>query len=283
MRLQRTEADWLRGFLARTCSNELAPDKEYLFASRLGPVLRSFGLSSATQLVAELRRQPSGSLADAVVDAMTTNETSFFRDRSFFAALENELLPTLVRQRSAQRSLTIWSAASSTGQEVYSVAMLLRESFPELATWTVRFLATDVSSRALARARAGVYSDLEVERGLSPALRSRYLRRQGRQWVVASSILERVEFERVNLDGPWPALPSVDLLLLRNVLIYFSDRSRQRVLDRAAAQLSRGGAVVLGAQERLPEGSRLERLPGVAYPAFRAQPSLSSLLQTRPV
>lgn len=278
MKLQPLEADWLRQFLSRSCANELTPDKDYLFDARLRPVLRTFELRSMGHLVRELRAKPRGELADAVIDAMTTNETSFFRDRSFFAAMETEILPALIEKQSSRRTLTIWSAACSTGQEIYSVAMMLREVFPQLISWKIRLVATDVSPDALARAQSASYSSLEVGRGLSEALRRRYFRADGRQWVVDDRLRSLVEFHRMNLDGSWPVLPRADLIMIRNVLIYFNDATRRRVLDRAAGQLAPGGMLVLGAQERLPTGARLKRRSAGAYPTFGVEQSLSSLL-----
>lgn len=264
------ERAWLRAWVERTCANHMDADKNYLLDTRLVPVVRQYGLGGLGGLVAALQRNGRGELADAVVDAMTTNETSFFRDQSFFRALEQQILPALVTARRADRSLGIWSAASSTGQEIYSVAMLIQDRFPELSGWKLRLFATDVSPHALHRAEEGIYSPLEVGRGLPPAMHSRHLRQVAGGFQVDARIRGMVEFHRVNLDHAWPAFGRLDLVMVRNVLIYFEDDIRRRVLERAARQLRAGGMLVLGAQERPPERTRLTRDDRHGYPVYQS-------------
>jgi len=278
MSLQTHDTAWLRDWLKRHSANDLAPEKDYLFTTRLGAVARDHDLRGPADVVARLRTHPRGPLAEAVIDAMTTNETSFFRDQTFFRALESDILPALIEARRAERSLTVWSAACSTGQEVYSVAMLMRERFPELDRWKLRFIATDLSRHALNRAREARYTRLEVGRGLPESMRARYLRPAGADWTVDPHIQRSVEFHQLNLDRVWPALPSVDLLLIRNVLIYFDPETRVRVLTRCGRQLSRGGMLVVGAQERIPADCNLSRKLLGGYPVHQARGLLDGLL-----
>jgi chemotaxis protein methyltransferase CheR len=193
---------------------------------------------------------------------MTTNETSFFRDVHPFEALRRTLLPELIDRRRAARRLTIWSAACSTGQEPYSVAMLLREHFPETAQWSVRIFATDLAQEVLERARAGVFTQLEVNRGLPAPLLVRYFRQDGTDWQITPEIRDMVQFEEMNLIEPWPALPDFDVVLLRNVLIYFDGESKQRVLRNLRQVLRPDGVLLMGgAETTLNLDDAYERLP----------------------
>src|SRR5262249_48720915 len=162
------------------------------------------------------------------VEAMTINETFFFRDGHPFEVLRQTVLPELLRRRAEVRCLNIWSAACSSGQEVYSVAILLRHNFPALSDWNVRLIASDLSGARLERARQGCYSELEVCRGLLPELLRVYFRRRGDGWQIRDDIRHTVEFRPINLHGVWPELPALDLVLLRNVLIYFDGPAKQR-------------------------------------------------------
>ena len=276
-----TERAWLRKWVERTCANRMGEDKNYLLDTRLAPVVRQFDLNGLGGLVVNLKRNSRGELADAVVDAMTTNETSFFRDRSYFEALENQILPALVEGRRQEQTFGIWSAASSTGQEIYSVAMLIRERFPELLGWKLRMFATDISPHALHRAQEGIYSPLEIGRGLPERMRSRYLKPVSGGFQVDARVRDMVEFRRVNLDHAWPAFGRLDLVMVRNVLIYFEDDVRSRVLERATRQLSKTGLLVLGAQERPPEHARLVKDKTHHYPVYRGISLLDALAGRR--
>jgi chemotaxis protein methyltransferase CheR len=275
-----TEADltWLRTWIERTCANRLGPEKNYLIKTRLSPVVRQFELKDLGALIAQLKRSSRGQIADAVVDAVTTNETSFFRDVSFFRALEDKIIPHLIEGKRAEQSLGIWSAASSTGQEIYSVAMLLRDRFPELMGWEVKLYASDISPQAIFRAKEGIYSPLEVGRGLPRTLKSQFLRPvAGGGFQVDQRVRDMVEFHRVNLDHAWPPFGKLDLIMVRNVLIYFEDDIRKRVLERASRQLTPTGLLVLGAQERPPDSARLTRNEEFGYPTFRGLSLLDAL------
>lgn len=227
----------------------LGEEKRYLVEARLGPVARAAGLAGLGALVHSLRLGRDPNLEARVVEAMTTNETSFFRDRSPFEALRSQVLPERIRANGARRQLAIWSAACSTGQEPYSVAMLLDAAFPELAAWHVDILATDLSTNAIQRAEAARYSTLEVNRGLTPVQLRTYFHAEGAGFRLSERIRSRVRFQRLNLAGTWPLLARQDVILLRNVLIYFDLPTRRRILGEARARLRPGGYLVLGAAE----------------------------------
>ena len=227
----------------------LEPGKEYLAETRLDPVARRAGLGSVSELVATLRKDDDPHLSEQVVDALTTNETSFFRDVYPFESMRTHVLPDLIERKRLSRSLFIWSAGCSSGQEPYSVAMLIREEFPELDDWQVSILGTDVSAAMLERARAGRYGQLEVNRGLPAHLLVKYFRRTGLGWQIEDSIRSMVRFRHQNLVGAWPSLPPMDLVLMRNVLLYFEPELRRSVLRQLALNMPPDGILVLGAGE----------------------------------
>jgi chemotaxis protein methyltransferase CheR len=227
----------------------LEPGKEYLVESRLVPVAQQHGLRDLHQLAAQMKSAPNSSLVADVVDAMTTNETSFFRDIRPFEAMRSAILPQLVRARAAERSLTVWCAACSTGQEPYSLAMTLSEHFPELATWQVRIIGTDLSPTVIKQAERGVYTQLQVNRGVPAPLLVKYFERKGMEWHIKQDIKRRVEFKVANLVAPWPSMPTVDLVLMRNVLIYFDNAAREQILKRTHAGLASDGFLLLGSTE----------------------------------
>lgn len=223
--------------------------KEYLVESRLEPLARQEGLPSYLQLVTHLRAAPLGDLHRQAVEAMTNNETSFFRDARAFGMIANSILPTLIADRSAARSLHIWCAACSTGQEPYSIAMLLREQGRALDGWDVRITASDISRSVLARARAGCYSQFEVNRGLPAHLLVKHFTQHGKTWEIHDDIRRMVEFRETNLIEPWPERPAVHLMLLRNVLIYLDVPARKTILERVGRVLDPRGYLVLGGVE----------------------------------
>lgn len=227
----------------------LEPGKEYLVESRLVPVAQQHGLRDLHQLAAQMKSAPNSSLVADVVDAMTTNETSFFRDIRPFEAMRSAILPQLIRSRAAERSLTVWCAACSTGQEPYSLAMTLSEHFPELAAWQVRIIGTDLSPTVIKQAERGVYTQLQVNRGVPAPLLVKYFERKGMEWHIKQDIKRRVEFKVANLVAPWPSMPTVDLVLMRNVLIYFDNAAREQILKRTHAGLASDGFLLLGSTE----------------------------------
>lgn len=222
--------------------------KEYLVEARLTPLAGELCLGSVTELVGRLRAGDAG-LSARVVEAMVTTETSFFRDGQPFETLRKAVVPELLAARAAERRLDVWCAACSTGQEPYSLALLLREQFPELPGWRVNVLATDISADVLGRARAGRYTQLEVNRGLPAALLVKYFRQHGRDWELAEDVRRSVEFRELNLVRPWPALPPMDLVFLRNVMIYFDMGTKKEILGRVRRVLRPDGYLILGAAE----------------------------------
>ncbi len=242
--------NYLSTFVREKSAIVLEPNKAYLLESRLMPIARQNGLGSLPELVAQLQRPGSQSLGRQVVDAMTTNETSFYRDIHPFDAMKQQIIPELIKARQKDRALNIWSNACSSGQEVYSIAMLLREHFPELASWKLRLIASDLSSSVLEKARAGIFNQTEVNRGLPMQLMMKYFTRNGLQWQVNPEIRNSVEFMECNLIQAWPPqLPKMDIIFLRNVLIYFDPATKTTVLNKASALLRPDGYLFLGGAE----------------------------------
>jgi chemotaxis protein methyltransferase CheR len=241
--------EYVRKLVLETSAIALEPTKEYLVESRLMPLARQRGLASLNDLVARLRGEPFGELHTAVVEAMTTNETSFFRDVHPFEALKSSVLPQLVAERSRCKSLTIWSAACSSGQEPYSLAILLAEHFPLLADWNVQIVASDLSQAMLDRAASGKFTELEVNRGLAASLLVKYFEKDGPDWRIKAEIRRRVRFLRLNLIQSWPVLPTFDVVLLRNVLIYFNPGAKRQILQQMQRRMAGDGVLFLGGAE----------------------------------
>jgi len=223
--------------------------KEYLVDARLAPIARAHGLPSVDALVAKLRADEKGPLSHEVIEAMTTNETSFFRDIHPFEALRNTVLPALIKARAATRSIRIWCAASSTGQEPYSIAMTIREHFPELATWNVQIIATDINATVLARARTGVFRQLEVNRGLPASLLVKHFEKNGADWQIKANIRQMITFQELNLLERWPLFTQQDVVFMRNVLIYFDMATKRELLRRVRESLRDDGYLFLGGAE----------------------------------
>jgi chemotaxis protein methyltransferase CheR len=241
--------DFIRALLKERSAVALDAGKEYLVESRLAPIVRELNLASISELVARLRGPSANGLHVRVIEAMVTTETLFFRDHHPFETMRSVVIPELIRKRRAQRSLSIWCAASSTGQEPYSVALLLREHFPELLTWDLKILATDLSRDVLARAKKGCYNQIEVNRGMPAALLVKYFEQHGTQWQLKAAIRDMVEFQEMNLAAPWPFMPLQDLVVLRNVMIYFESVTKKKILGRVSKVLRPDGYLLLGGAE----------------------------------
>ncbi len=242
------EHDFIRGFVKERAAIVLDANKGYLIDARLRSVCREHALADLGALVRALKGRPPDGLVQHIVEALTTNETSFYRDRSYYDALEEHVLPELMTLRRKERRLHLWSAAASTGQEAYSLAMMLADH-PELQRWKSRIHATDIDETVLAQARQGKYSDHAVSRGLPASKRARYFEKDGEKWRVRDSIRETVHFAQLNLAGPWPSLEPMDLILLRNVLIYFDVETKKNILERIHRTLRPGGYLLLGGSE----------------------------------
>jgi len=243
------EFDYLRQTVYELSSIIIDPGKEYLAESRLSPVAHEEGFASVQELLARMRQGTSMPLRQRVLDAMTNNETSFFRDVAPFEALREIILPEIIASNSRDGQLSIWSAASSTGQEAYSIAMLLDKYFGGLPGWRVKILATDISTSALQRAREGRYSQMEVSRGLTQEQLKRYFSNEGAEWKIIDSIRSMVEFRSLNLFDSWDAIPPCDILFLRNVLIYFEVEKKKQILAKVRSILKPTGYVLLGSAE----------------------------------
>jgi len=243
------EFNYLRDLVLRHSAISIDSGNEYLAESRLAYIAIIEGHPSVGALLTQMRSRPFGSLHRRVLDAMTNNETWFFRDLYPFEMMKRRLLPELIEKRKVVRRLNIWSAASSSGQEAYSLAMMLEEDFPELRNWTVKILGTDISSAILNRARSGRYSQMEVNRGLPASMLMRYFQREGLEWVVKDSIRNRVSFEAMNLAQQWPLLPAMDIVLLRNVLIYFTVEVKRQILAQVRNVIQPDGYLFLGCAE----------------------------------
>lgn len=227
----------------------LGEDKEYLLESRLMPLVRAHAFPGLDDLVRQVRAEPAGPLARQVVEAMATNETYFFRDVHPFECLRRLVLPELLVRRAEAKRLDLWCAAAATGQEPYSVAMLLREHFPQLAAWQVRFLASDLSQEALRRAREGRFTQLEVNRGLPAPLLVRHFAKDGLDWRIHDDFRRMVEFRELNLIEELPLAGQFDVILLRNVLIYFDLETKRAVLARCRRLLRPDGYLFLSGAE----------------------------------
>lgn len=241
--------EYVRGLVKRETAISLDDSKRYLVAARLLPVARQEGLESVGGLVARLRTTIDGPLHVRTVEAIATTETSFFRDHHPFEALRDNVLPDLLRRRSGSRSLVVWCAACSSGQEPYSLAMLVRESFPQLAGWNLQILASDLSGTMIDRAARGEYHQHEVNRGLPAHLLVRYFSQDGGRWRLAPEVRSMVRFFQHNLSRAWTAVPTVDLVLMRNVLIYFDIEDRRRILASVRRHLRPDGYLLLGSAE----------------------------------
>jgi len=271
MSISAEDFSFFRTWLQARSAILLEPGKEYLVETRLAPVAQKQGLADVSAVVRTLRGPAPRVLEDAVVEALTTNETSFFRDLRPFEALRKALIPELMQKRAAERRLDLWSAACSSGQEVYSVAMLLADTFPQLATWDVQLHCTDLSVEMVERTRAGRFSQIEVNRGLPAPLLVKHFRQERSDWVVADALRARVRASQLNLAQAWPAMPVMDLILLRNVLIYFDVPTKKAILERMRRQLRPGGALILGSAETtlgLHDGFRRDEAAGAVF--FRA-------------
>lgn len=228
---------------------ELEASKAYLIDARLTPLAKQHGFESAVAYIQEVRNKRKPELEQKLVEAMTTNETSFFRDMHPFDALKRKVLPDLRTLRAKERTLNIWSAACSTGQEIYSIAMLVREHFPDFAQWNVQLVGTDLSDDVLNRAKNASYSQVEINRGLPAALLVKYFERNGMQWQLRPELRALARFKKLNLIERWPTLPTMDVVFLRNVLIYFCPEVKKQILQKIRGLMAPHAVLFLGAAE----------------------------------
>lgn len=243
--------EYLRRLLHERSGLALLGDKQYLIESRLMPVARRHGHAGLAELVRAARNPGSEMLRTDIVEAMTTNETFFFRDKTPFEHFTETMLPEMLKVRSNRRRLRIWCAAASTGQEPYSLAMLIEENAKKLAGWKVEIVATDISNEVLDKAKAGLYTQFEVQRGLPINFLMQYFKQVGDMWQIAPTIRQMVDFKPFNLLDPMGSLGQFDIIYCRNVLIYFDAETKADVLARMGDILAPDGYLLLGAAETI--------------------------------
>jgi chemotaxis protein methyltransferase CheR len=248
MAVSAADAAFVRELVLRRSAIKLDEAKDYLIEMRLAPLLAENGAESIAALIGKARQGDRG-VDTQIIEAITTHETSFYRDIAPFETLQKVLLPALKVSRNATRQLSIWCAACSSGQEPYSIAMLLLEHFPDIASWPVRIIATDLSERVIARAQMARFTQMDVNRGLPAAQLVKYFERHGTHWQLKPMVRQLVQFKALNLldTHSFPIRP--DIIFLRNVLIYFDVPTKRKILDRVREIIAPGGALFLGAAE----------------------------------
>lgn len=241
--------EYIRQLVLSRSAIVLDTGKEYLVDSRLSALAKSHGFSSLDEFASALSSAPFGSMHRQTIESMTTNETSFFRDIHPFDALKNEIIPDILARNATSKTISIWCGAASSGQEPYTVAMLLRENFPQLRNWKVTFIASDLSNAVLAKARSGRYSQLEVNRGLPAPFMVKYFTRAGTEWVINEDIRAMIDFRELNLIERWTPMPKLDLVMMRNVLIYFDVATKKAILSKIRNVMDPVGYLMLGGAE----------------------------------
>ncbi|MCA9782586.1 MAG: protein-glutamate O-methyltransferase CheR [Calditrichaeota bacterium] len=249
MALNTRDFEYIRDLVRVRSAIVLDNDKDYLVELRLSSIVQQEGFASLQDFITHLRAQPVELMLQRVVDVMTTNETYFFRDVFPFEALKNDLIPELLKQNASSRRLRIWCGAASSGQEPFSLAMLLRENFPQLATWNTEMVATDISHEMIARCKEGRFSQLEVNRGLPAMLLVKYFRKDGDQWILKDDIRQMVQFRLMNLIQPWSLQGPMDLIMIRNVLIYFDLETKRAILAKVKKLMGPHSVLILGSSE----------------------------------
>jgi chemotaxis protein methyltransferase CheR len=243
-----TEYEYLRKFLKDSSGLDLSADKQYLIESRLLPLARKAGLPGIGELVQKLQAGSTALIA-SVVEAMTTNETFFFRDKVPFDHFRETIMPEVIKARAGKRSLRIWCAAGSTGQEPYSLAMCLKEMGAALTGWRVEIIATDLSQEVLEKAKSGIYSQFEVQRGLPIQMLMKYFKQNGETWQINPELRAMIQHRQLNLLHDFAQLGTFDVIFCRNVLIYFDQDTKINIFNRLARQIEPDGFLVLGAAE----------------------------------
>lgn len=263
--MQAADFQFLSALIKERSGIALSSDKTYLLENRLGPLAAQRRLNDIAGLVAQMKSVRDEQLIRDVVEAMTTNESLFFRDGKPFELLRTVILPRIVAARPKERPLRIWSAACSSGQEAYSIAITLLEEEALLAGRPVEIVATDIANSMLVKAKAGVYSQFEVQRGLPIRLLLKYFTQKGTNWEIAPRLRSMVSFRQHNMLGECAGLGRFDIVFCRNVLIYFDEPTKKGVIERIAQVLAPDGVLLLGAVETIIGlSTRLEIVPGAA-------------------
>ena len=277
--------EYLRKLLKDHSGLDLSADKQYLIESRLLPLSRKCGLAGISELVQKMKGGAPAIVAQ-VVEAMTTNETFFFRDKVPFDHFRDSIMPEVLKARAARKSIRIWCAAGSTGQEPYSLAMSLKEMSAALAGWRIEIIATDLSQEVLEKSKAGVYSQFEVQRGLPIQLLVKYFKQNGELWQINADIRAMVQHRQLNLLHDFSQLGLFDVIFCRNVLIYFDQDTKINIFGRLAKSMEADGFLVLGAAETVvgltdvfkpfPDKRGLYR-PNAARAATAAMPKVAAM------
>jgi chemotaxis protein methyltransferase CheR len=276
MTLTAQEFAYISGLVRRDAAIVLESGKEYLVEARLLPLARQSGVPTVSEFVARAQQRPEADVHRRIVDALTTNETSFFRDGEPFSAVTHMVLPDLLTRRAATRNLKVWSAACSSGQEPYTLAMVLQDALP--AGWSFDIVGTDISTEMLTRAEAGTFSQLEINRGLPAQLLVRHFERDGAHWRVSSNLRRSVSFRRMNLAAPFPPLGPFDIVFIRNVLIYFDVDTKRSVLQRVSNTMRPDGWLFLGSAETtIGIDDRFERVVAGRTSVYRLRSGASTV------
>jgi chemotaxis protein methyltransferase CheR len=247
MTLSASEFAYVSNLVRRDAAIVLEPGKEYLVEARLTPLARQSGAASVSEFVMRAQQRLDPDTQRRIIDALTTNETSFFRDGEPFVAMKSLVLPEMISNRTATRQIRLWSAACSTGQEAYTLAMQMEDNLP--GGWTYEIVGTDISTEVLAKADAGKYSQLEINRGLPATSLVKHFERVGAHWQVSPKLRRNVSFRKLNLAASFPPMPQFDVIFIRNVLIYFDVATKRAVLNRVKALLKPDGWLFLGSAE----------------------------------
>ncbi|MEC9469962.1 MAG: protein-glutamate O-methyltransferase CheR [Pseudomonadota bacterium] len=244
-----SEFEFLKNFLKTRSGLVLSNDKQYLVESRLLPIARSSKLETLSAVIQQLQRGTNRTLETDVVEAMTTNESFFFRDKTPFEHFKDTMLPALLESRATRKQIKIWCAAASTGQEPYSLGICLKEDAAKMAGWRTRILGTDLSNEVLEKAKTGLYSQFEVQRGLPIQMLLKYFEQKGDMWQINAGMRAMIEWKKLNLLESFTHLGEFDIIFCRNVLIYFDQATKTEILGRLAKSLPDDGYLVLGAAE----------------------------------
>jgi chemotaxis protein methyltransferase CheR len=252
MNITTEDFDYIRKVFKDVVGITLDDDKLYLVENRLLPLAKTENIATVAELIRTLRRHPRSPfdpLHTRMFEYLVTSETSFFRDQHPFIALKQKIIPDLIKKRESIKRLKVWSAACACGQEPYSFAILLLEHFPLLKNWQIDLIGSDISTQVISYAQQGLFKRCEVDRGLSTELLNKYFSHKNSRWKIRSDIRDMVTFQQLNLVKPWPYLPLMDIVLLRNVLMYFDDMTKENILKNIHGIMEPDGYLITGATE----------------------------------
>ncbi len=251
MSIGQQEFLYIQELLLKETGVSIDRSKEYLLEGRLDHIKSEQKLTTINQLLQKIKSDPIGNadLKKLVLEALLTHETFFFRDNHPFESFKQVILPNIMKAKKDSRVINIWNAACSTGQEPYSLAIYIKEHFPELRSWTVNIWATDLSDQILDKAKLGLFRDIEISRGLPEELLKRYFIKEGKNWALNQEIKKMIKFEKLNLLHPFPHMPKQDIIFMRNVLIYFDEETKKEIFSKVENVLADTGYYILGSTE----------------------------------